>query len=330
MDHKGHIQWEQPLSENPSRHLKSPLMIIALQGLFDVGEGATSALHHLIKHTQAQKIATINSEEFFDFSRERPIMSLEGGDRQILWPDTVCHATVGRGGGDRGSFDVRSDDSDRGSSSDGGNDVRSDQGSDDLDSSSQRDLLLVVGVEPHLRWRTFAGYLVDIVTEFGVSTVVSLGSPPGHAPHTRPLGVIGSTTNQALAAQLGLGPPTYQGPTGLVGVLHEQLDKLGVPSFSLKVSVPHYVTSPPNPEASRSLLARLELITGIETGHNTFDDAADQWREQIDLAVAADEDIAHYVRRLEQEIDSTEGMMPTGSDLAQQLEAFLRGQGDVG
>jgi len=357
-------------------------MIVALEGLFDVAEGATSALHHLVKHTQAHKIATIDSEEFFDFSRERPFMSLEGGDRQILWPHTFCYAAIGGGAGVEGSGDDgrtgdgsgddgRSEDSssDDSRSVDGGSDdSRSlDSSSDDSQSgdgsspagrsgdsssddsrsgdssspaspsvndlaasSNQPDLLLVVGVEPHLRWRAFAGCLVDIATEFGASTVVTLGSPPGHAPHTRPLGVVGSTTNRELAAQLGLGPPTYEGPTGLVGVLHEQLDKLGVPSFSLKVSVPHYVTAPPNPEASRSLLARLELITGIETGHNTFDDAADQWRERIDSAVAADEDIAHYVRKLEQEIDSTEGMMPTGSDLAQQLEAFLRGQGDAG
>ncbi len=264
-------------------------MIVALEGLFDIAEGATEALRHLIGHTRANKIATISSEEFFDFSRERPIMRLEAGRRRVFWPDTTIHA-----------------------SSSG---------------TSRHDLLLVVGVEPHMRWNTFAGCLVDIAVELGVSTVVTLGSPPGHAPHTRPLGVVGSTTNQELAARLGLSAPTYEGPTGLVGVLHEKLDRLSIPSFSLKVSVPHYVTSPPNPEASRSLLARLELITGVDTGHSEFDEAAVQWRERIDSAVESDEDIAHYVRTLENEVDSSEGMLPSGSELAQQLEAFLRGQG---
>ena len=283
-----HIRWEKPDPDTTAPEPQSPLMILALEGLFDVAEGATTALRHLIMHTDADKLATISGEEFFDFSRERPVMRLSAGKRRIVWPDTHVYMAVNEG--------------------------------------SQHDLILVVGVEPHLRWQTFAGCLVDIAAGLGVSTVVTLGSPPGHAPHTRPLGVVGSTTNQELGARLGLGPPTYEGPTGLVGVLHEKLDQCKIPSFSLKVPVPHYVTSPPNPEASRSLLARLELITGIDTGHGEFDEAAVQWRERIDSAVAADEDIAHYVRTLEKEVDSTEGMLPTGSDLAQQLEAFLRSQ----
>ena len=281
-----HIRWA---NEAKSIRPEAPIMIVALEGLFDIAEGATDALHHLVTHTDAQLIATIDSEEFFDFTRERPTMRLAGGKRRIAWPDAKCFVAT-------------------------------------FDDPSKRDLVLLVGVEPHLRWKTFAACITTLAERLEVSTLVSMGSPPGSAPHTRPLGVVGSTTNSDLAARLGLGPPTYQGPTGLVGVLHEQLDRRGLPSFSLKVSVPHYVTSPPNPEASRSLLARLELITGIDTGHTVFDDAAVQWREKVDSAVAADDEIAHYVRTLEKEVDSSDDLLPTGADLAHQLEAFLRGQ----
>jgi len=312
-----YIYWEKSFRDIAEKRPKSPLMIIALEGLFDIAEGATTALRHLIKHTDADEIATISSEEFFDFSRERPVMRLESGGRRIAWPDTTFYLASAGGSSDEATG--------VGSDAAAGGDSSSADDSTSSQNGSAPDLLLVVGVEPHLRWKTFAGCLLDIATELGVSMVVTMGSPPGHAPHTRPLGVVGSTTNNELAARLGLGSPTYEGPTGLIGVLHEKLDKLGIPSFSLKVSVPHYVTSPPNPEASRSLLARLELITGVDTGHSEFDEAAVEWRERIDSAVAADEEIAHYVRTLEQEVDSNEGMLPSGSELAQQLEAFLRG-----
>lgn len=281
-----HIRWISPAD---AKRPEAPIMIVALEGLFDIAEGATDALHHLITHTDAELFATIDSEEFFDFTRERPSMRLAGGRRRITWPDAKCFVAT-------------------------------------FDDPAKRDLALLVGVEPHLRWKTFAACVTAIAERLEASTLVTMGSPPGQAPHTRPLGVVGSTTNTDLASRLGLGPPTYQGPTGLVGVLHELLDRRGMPSFSLKVSVPHYVTSPPNPEASRSLLARLELITGIDTGHAVFDDAAVQWREKVDSAVAADDEIAHYVRALEREVDSSDDILPTGSDLAHQLEAFLRGQ----
>lgn len=281
-----HIRWT---SHKDAKRPEAPIMIVALEGLFDIAEGATDALHHLITHTDAELFATIDSEEFFDFTRERPTMRLAGGRRRITWPDAKCFVAT-------------------------------------FDDPAKRDLVLLVGVEPHLRWKTFAACVTAIAERLEVSTLVTMGSPPGQAPHTRPLGVVGSTTNNDLASRLGLGQPTYQGPTGLVGVLHELLDRRGMPSFSLKVSVPHYVTSPPNPEASRSLLARLELITGIDTEHEAFDDAAVQWREKVDSAVEADDEIAHYVRALEREVDSSDDILPTGSDLAHQLEAFLRGQ----
>lgn len=283
----GYVAWDSDFTEE--QYPDAPIMVLALEGLFDVGEGATGAVRHLVSHTDAELVALLDSEEFYDFTRERPIMQIKSDKRRIRWPDTTCFVAK-------------------------------------FVESGKRDLVFILGSEPHLRWRTFARCIHAIAQELKVSTVVTLGSPPGAAPHTRPLGVVGSTTDPNLAAQFGLVKPSYEGPTGLVGVLHELLDNEKMPSFSLKVSVPHYVTSPPNLEASRSLLARLELITGIETGHADLDYGATQWRERIDSAVAADDDIASYVKSLEEEVDDSEGILPSGADLARQMEAFLRSQ----
>ena len=125
-----------------------------------------------------------------------------------------------------------------------------------------RDLVLVSGVEPHLRWRTFADTLLELAEATGTEMVITLGAMVGMAPHTRPLGVVGSAANAGIADRLGLGRPSYQGPTGLVGALHDRLDSAGMPVVSLRVSVPHYVPGPPNPEATRSLLARFRAGDG--------------------------------------------------------------------
>lgn len=186
------------------------------------------------------------------------------------------------------------------------------------------DLLVIAGVEPHLRWRTFSELILEIAERANAEMVITLGAMVGMAPHTRPLGVVGSTTSRELARRLGLGRPTYQGPTGVAGVLHDRMDAADVPVISLRVSVPHYVPGPPNPEATRSLLGRLELMTGIPTGHAAFARAAEEWRRHIDAAVADDDDLRAYVGNLEHQIDSNHDMMPSGDELATQLEAFLR------
>lgn len=274
--------------ESPAE-LRDPIMIVAFKGLFDAAFGATSAVEHLIDFHGADRIAAIDPETFFDFTQERPEVRLnDAGLREILWPDnTVYAATI---------------------------------------EDSDRDLVFLAGVEPHLRWRTFADHLLTVAHRTGTKMVVTLGAMVGMAPHTRPLGVVGSTTSLDLAHRLGLGQPSYEGPTGLVGALHDTLDRGGVPVISLRVSVPHYVPSPPNPEATRSLLARLELVTGIRSDHEAFVDDAARWREQVDAAVADDPEMTTYVEELERQVDSSDDLLPTGDELAAQLEAFLRDQ----
>lgn len=277
------LEWlvDQPAQQNP-------VMVVALEGLFDAADAATTAVRMMKESApDVEPLARIDSEEFFNFQDRRPEAHLDdNGKRVITWPDTEVDAVQRYG--------------------------------------AKHPLVVVDGVEPHLRWRTFADYLVEVATECQAGLVVTLGAMVGLAPHTRPLGVVGSSTSAELAQMFGLGRPTYEGPTGLVGALHDALDQARIPVISLRVSVPHYVPGPPNPEATRSLLKRFELITGIITEHEKLDEPAAEWRERVDAAVAGDDDLSGYVAQLEQQIDQADDLLPTGDDLATQFEAFLR------
>lgn len=270
--------------------LDRPLMVLALQGLFDAAGAATGAIEHLADVYDAEPFAEIDPETFFNFLRQRPSVKLDtNGDRTIHWPVTRAHA------------------------------ARTPDGT--------RDLVLVSGVEPHLRWRTFANTLLELARTTNTEMVITLGAMAGMAPHTRTLGVVGSAANSAIADRLGLRRPSYQGPTGLVGVLHDCLDAASIPVVSLRVSVPHYVSGSPNAEATRSLLSRFELVTGVHTNHAALDEEAADWRRRIETTVADDAELSAYVRHLEKQIDEAE-IMPSGDDLAAELEAFLRDQRD--
>ena len=190
----------------------------------------------------------------------------------------------------------------------------------------QRDLVLVAGVEPHLRWRTFTEALREAAARTEIQMVVTLGSMSGMSPHSRPPAVTGSSTNRDLAERLGLDNPSYQGPTGVVGVLLDTMDRAGVPAISLRVSVPYYLPDSPNPKATRALLRRFEQVTGVDTAHAALDGPAAEWQLRVDQAVAGDEEVTEHVRRLESQVDRSEDLMPRGDDLAAELEAFLRDQ----
>lgn len=266
----------------------SPILIVALQGLFDIAGAATDAVDHLAERaTSAVKIASIDPENFFDFTQQRPtVHRSEDGERVITWPQNDAYELA---------FD-----------------------------GDARALVTISGIEPHLRWRTFATAVGEIAQRCGARLVVTLGAMAGGAPHTRALGVVGSASDHELAERLGLGKPSYQGPTGLVGALHVQLHEAGLAVISLRVSVPHYVTQSPNAEATRSLLARLELVTGMPTHHELLIEEAERWRTQVDAAVASDEDMKRYVAQLESQVDSAPDLLPDGDAIAAQLQAWLR------
>ena len=214
--------------------LDRPILVVAFRGLFDAAGSATSAVEWLAERLDSVQVGDVDPETFFDFTQERPVV--ESDDHDVRWIRWATNRVLA---------------------------VRTTEG--------QRDLVLVSGVEPHLRWRTFTEALLEAATRSGSRMVVTLGSMSGMSPHTRPPAVTGSSTNRDLADRLGLDRPSYQGPTGVVGVLHDTLDRAGVPVISLRVSVPYYLPDSPNPKATRALLRRFEQVSGIDTAHADLD-----------------------------------------------------------
>ena len=269
--------------------LERPVVAVAYRGLFDASAAATAAVTWMAHRFDASIIGDVDPETYYDFTQERPVVAFdEDGERRLHWPANEVMLAHG----------------------------------DEV----PRDLVLMSGIEPHLRWRTFADSLVEVVAHTGAESVVTMGAMAGMAPHTRPLRVVASSTNLRLAERLGLDRPSYQGPTGLIGVLHEALDRAGIPVISLRVSVPHYVPDAPNPKATRALLRRFEQVTGIETGYADLDEPAAEWQRHVEAAVKGDTEIAEYVRQLEVDADESDEMLPSGDDLAAEFEAFLREQ----
>lgn len=265
--------------------LRRPILLIALRGLFDIGEAATSALDWIRDRTDASMLAEIDPEEFFDFTETRPEVRHVDGVRRIDWPVAEVLACRTEGA---------------------------------------RDLVIVSATEPQHRWRSYADRIVEIVRRSGIEMVATVGAMAAPVPHTRPFPVTGSAIDPRLADGLGLGAPTYQGPTGVVGAIHDRLDAAGVPTIALRVAVPHYVVSTPSPRATRSLLRRIEQITRVPLHYADLDGDVEDWQRRVDGAIATDDDHARYVEQLERRVDSTESLLPSGEDLADELEAFLR------
>jgi proteasome assembly chaperone (PAC2) family protein len=272
-------------------NLQRPILLAAFEGWFDAGEAATGAIDWLAKRYDTDLIAFIDAETFFDFQQQRPIVHFaEEGHREIEWPHSTASASAIE--------------------------------------DANHDLLLVSGVEPHLRWKTFSDSVAEIATTAGAELVITLGSNYGTVPHTRPPDVIGSSTNHSLATRLGLGEPSYQGPTGVIGALHQRLEDAGIPVISLRVNTPHYVQGGHNPNATQALLRRLALICGFDTDAAGLDQEIVEWQARVTEAVGEDLEVSQYVAMLEQQID--ESVEPLGGlgDLAAEVEAFLREQND--
>ncbi|MFM8794688.1 MAG: PAC2 family protein [Acidimicrobiales bacterium] len=270
--------------------LRNPVMLVALQGLFDIGNVATSALDWMLKERDWTVVADIDPDPFFDFTQARPeVWNDENGDRQVRWPEN--------------EFAV----------------VRYPEGS--------RDIVVLNGIEPHLAWPTFTDCIIDVVRGLGVELVVSLGAAAEQVPHTRVPFVVGSSTNEDLASRLGLTMPRYQGPTGVAGVMLEAMDRAGIPNVSLRVGVPHYLMNAQHPKSIAALLQHLQHVLRIPTDHANLVDEIARWQELHDSAVEDDPQALGYVAMLERRHDQlSEKMMPTGDDLAAELEAFLREQ----
>jgi proteasome assembly chaperone (PAC2) family protein len=277
---------ELHVSRRPT--VERPVLIAAFRGWNDGGQGASLAGGYLAKTWDARRFAEIDPEGFFDFQATRPHVRLEEGfTRRIDWPETVFfHARPHR---------------------------------------MERDAVLLLGVEPNLRWRTFSRVIVDFAKELGVELVVTLGALLADVPHTRPAPVTGSATDPELIERLGLQASRYEGPTGIVGVLHDACKAAAIPSASLWAAVPHYVSLAPSPKAAAALCERLSTLLGAEIDTTELDDATETYVRQVSEAIAADEETASYVEDLERRADELdESDLPSGESLAAELSRFLR------
>ena len=269
--------------------LEKPVLLAAFRGWNDGAQAASLAAGYLAKTWDAEQFAEIDPEDFFDFQATRPHVSLEDGlTRRIEWPET-------------GFYHARPEGLDR-------------------------DIVLLLGIEPNLRWRTFTELVVGLATELEVELMITLGALLADVPHTRPAPVTGSATDSELVERLGLSASRYEGPTGIVGVLHDACREAGIPSASLWAAVPHYVSLTPSPRAAVALCERLGSVIGVDIDVDELEEAAQSYEEQVSEAVASDEETASYVEELERRTDSIEESsdLPSGEALAAELTRFLR------
>jgi predicted ATP-grasp superfamily ATP-dependent carboligase len=272
-------------------------MVCAFQGWNDAGDAASSAVSFLASALDAKRFARIDSEEFYDFQANRPCIRFAADEtREIGWPTVEI-------------FEARAP-------------------------RAPRDLVLVQGVEPSMRWRAFCAHIVDLAEALGVQLVVSLGALLGDVPHSRPVALSGHASDAALLERLGIRTSSYEGPTGIVGVLHTACAQAGLPSASLWASVPHYVAAAANPKATLALLRRVEVLIGVSIDVSELESSAEDYERQVGLAVRSDPDIQAFVERLEQAADSEEQAtpddLPSGDILASEFQRFLRQRGREG
>lgn len=276
--------------------LHRPLLLVAFEGWNDAGDAASLAVQYLAQAWDATLFARIDPEEFYDFTDTRPQVRLVDGEtRSLEWPDVeLLSATIPAG-------------------------------------PAGRDVILVRGVEPQLRWRTFCRLLVDVARSYQAEMALILGALLADVPHTRPVRVSGSADDAGLAARLGLARSTYEGPTGIVGVLHHAFSEAGVPAASFWAAVPHYVHQVPSPKAALALVERSASLIGASVNPLELRVAAEEYVRQVSERVADDDDAAAYVAQLEAVDDSETDPTPLLGDperLAEEVERFLRRHGE--
>ncbi|HLM09493.1 MAG TPA: PAC2 family protein [Thermoleophilaceae bacterium] len=282
---------------NEQPELRSPVMVCSFKGWNDAGEAASAAVSFIRGSFEAEEIGQIDPEEFYDFTAVRPMVRLtEGRTRELDWPaNTVSVARIPGADGD---------------------------------------LVLLEGVEPSLRWRRFSEAVLRAVRELDVRMVVTLGALLADVPHSRPVAITGIGSDASLVDRLGFDPPSYEGPTGIVGVLQHSLAQAGVPAASLWASVPHYVAASPNPKVALALVRAFEGTAGVAVDASELESAADDYERQVSAAVASDPEVKAFVERLEAAMDESqaenppdEGSLPSADTIARDFQRFLRQRG---
>ncbi len=283
-------------TEHPK--LRRPFLIAAFRGWNDAGESATFAARHMGRVWGAERFASIDPEDFYDFQAVRPQVELvDGVTREIRWPSNEFWSVTLPG---------------------------------------DQDAIFLIGTEPNTKWRTFSDVVVDVAREHDVSLVITLGALLADVPHSRAVHITGTAQDQALIERLNLQRSRYQGPTGIVGVLHDAFARSGIDSASLWAAVPHYLAVSPNPKAALALVHKTVELVGVQAEIGELESASTEYEERVGEIVASDEDIQSYVQMLEERADERdrEGevdpidptQIPSGDSIAAELERYLRDQ----
>ncbi|MGN6171779.1 MAG: PAC2 family protein [Streptosporangiaceae bacterium] len=273
--------------------LTSPVIIAAFEGWNDAGEAASGVINHLSLAWQATEVGAIDPEDYYDFQVTRPVTEVaEGRTERLVWPTTRLLAAK--------------------------------------QEATDRDLLLLRGIEPNMRWRGFCSELITAFSALKIELVVLLGALLADSPHTRPVPVATAASDPALAADLRADPVDYKGPTGIVGVLQHACADAGMPAVSLWASVPHYVAQPPSPKATLALIRGVEDVLDVPLPLADLPQEARAWERGVDELAEQDTEVADYVRTLEEAKDATDLPEASGDAIAREFERYLRRRRDPG
>ncbi len=270
--------------------LTDPMVVVAFEGWNDAGDAATGAVEHLELIWDARPLAALDPEDYYDFQVNRPTVSLVAGvNRRIEWPTT--RISVARPLG------------------------------------SERDIVLLRGIEPNMRGRGFCAELIEILQELDVQIVVALGALLADTPHTRPTPDTGSAYDAESARTYGLETSRYEGPTGILGVFQDACVQAGLPAISFWAAVPHYVSQPPSPRATVALLQRVEEVLEIPVPLGALPQQADDWVKTVDEMANEDDEVVEYVRSLEERATASDLSQANGDQIAREFERYLRRRG---
>ncbi|MGH3342329.1 MAG: PAC2 family protein [Carbonactinosporaceae bacterium] len=273
--------------------LVDPVMVAAFEGWNDAGDAASGAVDHMERVWRAKAFAALDPEDYYDFQVNRPLVTIdEATTRNITWPTTRLSLARPHG--------------------------------------HERDVVVVRGIEPNIRWRSFCAELLGLAHELGVELVVTLGALLADAPHTRPVPVTGTTSDEGIARSLNLRESRYEGATGIVGVLQDACGRAGLPAVSVWAAVPHYVAQAPCPKATLALLRQIEEILDVSIPLGELPDEARAWERGVDELASEDSEVADYVRALEEAKDTAELPEASGEAIAREFERYLRRRRDQG
>ena len=275
-------------------NLRDPIMLIAFSGWNDGAEAATGALDHLLSAWTDSNddvvpvlIAQVDSEDFYDYQVSRPQVRVSDSmQREITWPGTqIFGLSI---------------------------------------PSMKKDLVIVTGVEPSMRWKSFTREILDIADDLETSMIITIGAMLSDSPHTRPIRILATTSNPSIGSRLDLQPSNYQGPTGIIGAIQDGCTKRGIESLSLWASVPHYAPNAPSPKASLALIQAIEDYLGVSIPLGDLREQAETWEDSVTQLASEDADVADYVKALEASKDAADLPEVSGETIAKEFEKYLR------